>query len=114
MDYGGLSEEEIANLSEAEMRAIVEENLRKKLNSNSSSLDTDELGIDEAKIRAEIEAKKRRPGSQGASTRPGLAVGLDLMKNRNLFRVWQPGPGPGPAAGQVLGLSRRRPVLGLS
>lgn len=59
LDYGGLTEEEIANLSEAEMRAIVEENLRKKLNGNSSSLNADELGIDEAKIRAEIEAKKR-------------------------------------------------------
>jgi hypothetical protein len=58
-DYGGLSEEEIANLSEAEMRVLVEENLRKNLKNNSSSFDAEELGIDEAKIRAEIEAKKR-------------------------------------------------------
>ena len=59
LDYGGLSEEEIANLSEAEMRTLVEENLRKKLANNSSNLDAEELGIDEAKMRLEIEARKR-------------------------------------------------------
>ncbi|WMX16856.1 MULTISPECIES: hypothetical protein [unclassified Aureispira] len=60
-DYGGLSEEEIANLSEAEMRALVEKNLRKKFEDEGtpSSYDGGSSGIDEAKLRAEIEAKKR-------------------------------------------------------
>lgn len=59
LDYGGLTEEEIANLSEAEMRALVEENLRKKIAGGETSYGGEDLGIDEAAIRAEIEAKKR-------------------------------------------------------
>ncbi len=59
MDYGGLSEEEIANLSEAEMRTMVEENLRRKLDGTSTSYEASELGIDEEKIRAELELKIR-------------------------------------------------------
>lgn len=58
IDYGGLSEDEIANLSEAEMRALVEENLRKKLE-GGGSYGGSSLGIDEDAIRKEIEAKKR-------------------------------------------------------
>lgn len=60
LDYNGLSADEIANLSEAEMRALVEENLRKKLeNGGTTTYGGSELGIDEDKIRAEMEAKKR-------------------------------------------------------
>lgn len=60
LDYGGLTAEQIANLSEAEMRALVEENLRKKIESGgSTTYGGAELGIDEQKIREELEAKKR-------------------------------------------------------
>ncbi|BDS12020.1 hypothetical protein [Aureispira anguillae] len=60
-DYGGLSEEEIANLTEAEMRALVEKNLRKEIEDGGTptSYGGASAGIDEAAIRAEIEAKKR-------------------------------------------------------
>lgn len=60
-DYGGLSEEEIANLSEAEMRALVEKNLRKEIEEGGTptSYGGTALGIDEDALRAEIEAKKR-------------------------------------------------------
>jgi hypothetical protein len=60
-DYGGLSEEEIANLTEAEMRTLVEKNLRKKYEDGGTptSYGGGTSGIDEAKLRAEIEAEKR-------------------------------------------------------
>jgi hypothetical protein len=60
LDYGGLTPEEIANLSEAEMRALVEENLRKKLESGgTTTYGGSELGINEDEMRKEIEAKYR-------------------------------------------------------
>jgi hypothetical protein len=61
-DYGDLTEEEIANLSESEMRDLVEENLRRRIeNGGVSSADYGgaDLGIDEAAIRAETEARLR-------------------------------------------------------
>lgn len=60
-DYGGLTEEEIANLTEAEMRTLVEKNLRKKYEDGGTptSYGGGTSGIDEAKLRAEIEANKR-------------------------------------------------------
>lgn len=60
-DYGGLTPEEIANLTEEEMRELVEKNLRKEIEQGGipdSYGNTD--GINEAKLRAEIEAQKRK------------------------------------------------------
>lgn len=60
-DYGGLTPEEIANLTEAEMRALVEKNLRAEIEAggipNSYGGNT---GINEREMRAEIEARKRK------------------------------------------------------
>jgi len=60
-DYGGLTEEQIANLTEAEMRTLVEKNLRKKYENGGtpSSYGGGSSGIDEAKLRAEIEVEQR-------------------------------------------------------
>lgn len=62
IDYGGLTPEEIANLTEEEMRKIVEENLRKRLAKNGGlpNYGGNELGIDEAKIRQQVEEQKRK------------------------------------------------------
>ncbi|MGH1338893.1 MAG: hypothetical protein ACRBFS_22445 [Aureispira sp.] len=60
-DYGGLTPEEIANLTEAEMRELVEKNLRAEIAEGGvpSSYNNND-GINEAKLRAEIEAEKRK------------------------------------------------------
>lgn len=58
-DYGGLTPEEIANLSEEEMRALVEKNLRKEIEQGVVP-DSYNDGINEAALRAEIEAQKRK------------------------------------------------------
>jgi hypothetical protein len=58
-DYGGLSPEEIANLTEEEMRALVEKNLRKEI-AEGVVPDSYNNGINEAALRAEIEAQKRK------------------------------------------------------
>lgn len=62
IDYGGLTPEQIATLSEEEMRKIVEENLRKRIEKDGAlpSYGTNEYGIDEAKIRQQIEEQKRK------------------------------------------------------
>lgn len=71
-DYGGLTEDQIANLSEAEMRALVEKNLRKKIEGGQTpSYGGSEIGIDEKKLRAEIEAKKREEYAKQLSEAQG-------------------------------------------
>lgn len=60
IDYGGLTPEEIANLTEDEMRAIVEENLRKRLEKDGGLPVYNNDGIDEAAIRRQIEEQKRK------------------------------------------------------
>lgn len=85
-DYGGLSEEEIANLTEAEMRVLVEKNLRKKFEDEGtpSSYDGGTSGIDEAKLRAEIEAKKREEyASQLAAAESGSASTTSSASNNS-------------------------------
>lgn len=59
-DYGGLTPEEIANLTEEEMRALVEKNLRQEIESGEIPDSYGNDGINEAKLRAEIEAQKRK------------------------------------------------------
>ncbi|MFK7796397.1 MAG: hypothetical protein AB8E82_03010 [Aureispira sp.] len=59
VDYGGLTPEEIANLSEEEMRAFVEKNLRKEI-ADGNVPNSYNNGINEAALRAEIEAQKRK------------------------------------------------------
>lgn len=58
--YDELTDEQIASMSEAEMRAYVEEKLRERIeNGQVSSYDND-LDIDARKLRAEIEEQKRQ------------------------------------------------------
>lgn len=85
-DYGGLSEEEIANLTEAEMRALVEKNLRKKYEDGGTptSYGGGTSGIDEAKLRAEIEAKKREEyASQLAAAENGTPNNNSIASSNN-------------------------------
>lgn len=85
-DYGGLSEEEIANLTEAEMRALVEKNLRKKYEDGGTptSYGGGTSGIDEAKLRAEIEAKKRAQyADELAAAENGTLSGSSRVSNNN-------------------------------
>lgn len=58
IDYGSLSEEEIAGMSEEEMKELVEKNVRNQINSSNVSLS--QLGIDVQKMRTEIEAEIRK------------------------------------------------------
>ncbi|CAA6828796.1 MAG: Unknown protein [uncultured Aureispira sp.] len=59
-DYGGLTPEEISNLTEEEMRTLVEQNLRKKYEDGGTpTAYAGVSGIDEAEMRAEIEAEQR-------------------------------------------------------
>lgn len=85
-DYGGLSEEEIANLTEAEMRALVEKNLRKKYEDGGTptSYGGGSSGIDEAKLRAEIEAKKRAQyADELAAAENGTLSGSSRTSTKN-------------------------------
>jgi hypothetical protein len=87
-DYGGLTEEEIANLTEAEMRTLVEKNLRKRYEDGGTpaSYGGGTSGIDEAQLRAQIEAEQREKYAgelAAAENGTGITTSTTYSSNSN-------------------------------